>query len=91
MADRMIPSTSPGHTWALNCRKSTSRKGVVIVSGQEGVHKNEPGSTFGSFEYTLFENRRVRDVLPCPRLTQKKKQELLDDLEARMRDHGLIA
>lgn len=91
MADRMIPSTNPGHTWALNCFKSDSQKGTVIVSGQEGVYKNEPGSIFGSFEYTLFESRSVRDVLPCPRLTKKKKQELLDDLESRMREHGLIA
>lgn len=91
MADRMIPSTSPGKTWAVNCYKSDTKRGFAIVSAQEGVHRVEPGMTYGSFEYKVFESRRVQDLVPVPRLTAKRKRELLDDLESRMREHGLIA
>lgn len=89
MADRMIESTRPGFHWAINCFKPHGTKGVVVVSGQEGKLKNENG--YQSFEYVIFESRLVRDQIPVKRLTAKKKKELLDDLESRMRDAGVIA
>ena len=88
MADRMIPSSNPGHHWAMNAYKSSTKKGVVIVSAQEGILETRDG--FRSFKYEIPNSRNVRDVLPCPRLTNKKKQEMLDDLQSRMNEAGLL-
>jgi len=89
MADRMIESTRPGFHWALNCFKPHGTKGIVVVSGREGKLETENG--YQTFEYVIFESRLVRDQIPVKRLTAKKKKELLDDLESRMRDAGVIA
>lgn len=88
MADRMIESTRPGYHWAINCFKPHGKKGVAAVCAQEGVLEDHGGHK--TFEYMLLEDRSVRDVIPVTRLTSKRKNELLDDLESRMREHGLI-
>jgi len=84
MADRMIPSTRPGFTWAVNCYKHHEKKGVCIVSAIEGEHDG------GWFRTKHPGSRTVRDVLAVPRLTAKRKQALIDDLVDRMADANLI-
>ena len=88
MADMMIESTNTGYHWAITCQKSVTQRGVAIVSALEGVLG--VGDGYRTFETAIFQSRMVRDVVPCARLTPKRKDKLLNSLVDRMRDDGLI-
>lgn len=87
MANKMIPSTKPGYTWALNVSKVAAGKGKAIVAAQEGV----VGDGGRSFEYMIGVDRRLQEQVEVDRLTAKRKKEYMAGMEELLRHRGLIA
>ena len=72
MADRMIPSTTAGKTWALSVHRS-AHTGDVYAFAIEGTL----GDNGTGFETEHPGSRTVRYTLDCKRLTKQAKARAL--------------
>lgn len=84
MADRMIPSTTAGKTWALNVNRS-AHTGDVYAFAVEG----KLGDNGTSFETEFPCSRTVRYTLDCKRLTKAARARGLDGLAKMLHDNNL--
>lgn len=84
MADRMIPSTTAGKTWALSVYRN-AHNGEVYAFAIEG----KLGDNGTSFQTEHPGSRTVRYILDCKRLTKAAKLRALDGLEKTLAHNNL--
>lgn len=84
MADRMIPSTAPGKTWALSVHRN-AHNGEVYAFAIEG----KLGDNGTSFQTEHPGSRTVRYILDCKRLTKAAKLRAMHGLAKMLHDNNL--
>lgn len=84
MADRMIPSTTAGKTWALSVHRN-AHNGEVYGFAIEGTL----GDNGRSFETEHPGSRTVRYILDSKRLTKQARARALYYLAEMMRHNNL--
>lgn len=84
MADRMIPSTTAGKTWALDVYRN-AHNGEVYAFAIEGRH--DPVE--GWFRTEHPGSRTVRYTLDCKRLTKAARLRAMHGLAKMLHDNNL--
>ena len=82
MADRMIPSTTPGKTWALSVHRYNGEVCAFAIEGTLGDNGR-------SFETEHPGSRTVRYILDCKRLTKQARTRALYYLAEMMHHNNL--